>query len=107
MAFKRGIFKYFDETGFTMGIISTGMVVTSAQRRGRPKMAHPGGREWVTVIQGVNSQGWAVPPYIIVAGQHHLSAWYECRIRQDWAIAVSPNGWTTNERGLVSQSPTS
>jgi hypothetical protein len=58
----------FDETGFMMGIISTGMVVTSSERRGRPRTAQPGGREWVTVIQGVNSQGWTIPPFIIVAG---------------------------------------
>jgi hypothetical protein len=91
----------FDETGFMMGIISTGMVVTSAERRGRPKMVQPGNREWVTVIQGVNSQGWAIPPFIIVAGQYHLAAWYDERILpQDWVIATSDNGWTTNERGL-------
>lgn len=47
----------FDETGFTMGIISTTMVVTSSERRDRPKLAQPGNREWVTEIQGINSQG--------------------------------------------------
>ena len=67
----------FDETGFMIGIISTGMVVTSAERRGRPKIAQQGNREWITVIQGVNSQGWAIPPFIIVAGKFHLSSWYE------------------------------
>lgn len=40
-----------------MGILSLGMVVTGAERRGRAKIAQPGNREWVTVIQGVNSQG--------------------------------------------------
>lgn len=64
----------FDETGFMMGVISPGIVVTSAERRGRPKMAQQGNREWVTVIQGVNSQGWAIPPFIVIAGKNHLSA---------------------------------
>jgi hypothetical protein len=91
----------FDETGFMMGIISTGSVVTSAERRGRPKLAQPGNREWVTVIQGINSQGWAIPPFIIVAGQYHLSAWYEdSTLPHDWVIATTDNGWTTNEKGL-------
>ena len=91
----------FDETGFMIGIISTGMVVTSAERRGRPKIAQQGNREWITVIQGVNSQGWAIPPFIIVAGKFHLSSWYEdSQLPEDWRISVSENGWTTNERGL-------
>ena len=91
----------FDETGFMMGIISSAMVVTSADRRGKPKLAQPGNREWVTVIQGINSQGWAVPPFLVVAGQNHLANWYQDRgIPRDWVIALSSNGWTTNEIGL-------
>ena len=84
-----------------MGIISTGMVVTNSGKRERPKAAQQGNREWVTVIQGVNSQGWAIPPFIIVAGKFHLASWYEdSQLPKDWRIAVSDNGWTTNERGL-------
>ncbi len=91
----------FDETGFMMGVISTGRVVTSAERRGRPKMAQPGNREWVTVVQGINSQGWAIPPFIIVAGQHHLTNWYEDSVLPpEWVIATTHNGWTDNEKGL-------
>jgi hypothetical protein len=56
-----------------MGIISTGMVVTSAERLSNTKLVQPGNREWVTVIQGVNAQGWTIPPYIIVSGKYHLS----------------------------------
>jgi hypothetical protein len=75
--------------------------VTGSERRGRPKAIQPGNREWVTVIQGINAAGWAIPPFLIFAGQYHLSAWYEEEdIPRDWAIAVSDNGWTTNEIGL-------
>ena len=88
----------FDETGFTMGQITPTMVVTSSERKNKPKLAQPGNREWVTVIQGVNSQGWAVPPFIVVKGKYHLSSWYEdSPLPKDWKISVSPNGWTTNE----------
>ncbi|KAH3942624.1 hypothetical protein HBH98_256080 [Parastagonospora nodorum] len=91
----------FDESGFMMGQISTGAVVTASERRGRPKTVQQGNREWTTVIQGVNATGWAIPPFIIFKGRHHLSAWYkEEDLPHNWVIAVSKNGWTTNELGL-------
>ncbi|KAH6067986.1 hypothetical protein HBI65_251270 [Parastagonospora nodorum] len=67
----------FDESGFMMGQISTGAVVTASERRGRPKTVQQSNREWTTVIQGVNATGWAIPPFIIFKGRHHLSAWYK------------------------------
>jgi hypothetical protein len=91
----------FDESGFMMGMISTGAVVTGSDRRGRPKTIQQGNREWTTVIQGINAMGWAIPPFVIFQGKHHLSAWYkEEDLPQDWVIAVSENGWTNNELGL-------
>ena len=90
----------FDEAGFMMGKITTQLLVTGSERRGRPKTIQPGNREWTTVIQGINAAGWAIPPFIIFAGQNHLSAWYEEDIPRNWAIAVGNNGWTTNEIGV-------
>jgi hypothetical protein len=90
----------FDETGFQMGIISTGIVITGSERRSRPKAIQPGNREWVTVIQGVSAIGRAIPPYIIFAGKCYLSAWYEEDIPHDWVIALSDNSWTINELGF-------
>ncbi|KAH5822262.1 hypothetical protein HBI94_090420 [Parastagonospora nodorum] len=91
----------FDESGFMMGQISTGAVVTASERRGRPKTVQQGNREWTTVIQGVNATGWAIPPFIIFKGCYYLSAWYkEEDLPHNWVIAVSKNGWTTNELGL-------
>jgi hypothetical protein len=49
----------FDETGFMMGVISAAMVVSSSDGRVKAKKVQPGNREWVTVVQGVNSQGRA------------------------------------------------
>ena len=66
-------FHNFDETGFMMGMISTALVVTSSDRHGKPTLAQPGNREWISVIQSINSRGQAIPPFIIVAGQHYLS----------------------------------
>ncbi|KAF2175970.1 CENP-B protein [Zopfia rhizophila CBS 207.26] len=91
----------FDETGFQMGVISGGKVVTGSDRRNRRKAVQPGNREWVTVIQGINAKGWAIPPFIIFAGTYHLSAWYEGNdIPPDWVILLSDNGWTNNELGI-------
>jgi hypothetical protein len=91
----------FDETGFMMGVISSGVVVTGSEKRGRPKSVQPGNREWVTVIQGINAQGCSIPPFIVAAGQYHLSSWnQESNLPGDWAIATTKNGWTDNETGL-------
>ncbi|KAL2885150.1 hypothetical protein HOO65_080100 [Ceratocystis lukuohia] len=91
----------FDETGFMMGVIASGIVVTGAERRGMAKSLQPGNREWVTVIQAINAEGWAVAPFIVVSGQYHLSSWYrESNLPGDWAIATTQNGWTDNDTGL-------
>ena len=49
----------------------------------------------------MNALGWAIPPFIILAGQYHLANWYqECNLPADWRIATTDNGWTTNEKGM-------
>ena len=40
-----------------IGKVSSQLVVTGLERRGRPKGLQPGNREWVTVIQGINAAG--------------------------------------------------
>jgi hypothetical protein len=94
-------FHNFDETGFMMGMISSTMVVTSSDRHGKPTLAQPGNREWVSVIQSIDSQGQAIPPFIIVAGQYHLANWYEdSALPKNWVISTTHNGWTTNEKAV-------
>jgi hypothetical protein len=91
----------FDETGFMMGIMQSGMVVTGAERQGRPKSVQPGNREWITVIQAISAEGQLIPPFIISAGQYHLQNWYEeSNLPATWVIATTENGWTDNETGL-------
>jgi hypothetical protein len=67
----------FDKAGFIIGKITTQLVVTGLERRGRPKSIQPGNCGWVTLIQAINAAGWTIPPFLIFAGQYHLSAWYE------------------------------
>jgi hypothetical protein len=91
----------FDETGFMMGLIQSGMVVTGSERQGRPKSVQPGNREWITAIPAINAEGQSIPPFIIGSGQYHLANWYrESNLPCDWVIATSQNGWTNNELGL-------
>ena len=61
----------FDETGFAMGVAATSKVVTSSDTIGRAVTIQPGNREWVTVIEGINATGWAIPPFIILAAKLH------------------------------------
>jgi hypothetical protein len=91
----------FDESGFQMGVVGTMKVVTGSERRARPDLVQPGDREWVTLIQGISATGVVIPAFIIYKGKVHLSSWYEeTGIPDDWVLAVSNNGWTTNELGL-------
>jgi hypothetical protein len=91
----------FDEAGFMMGKITTQLVVTGSERRGRLKSIQLGNREWVTLIAAINAAGWSIRPFLIFAGQYHLSAWYEeAEIPRDWVIALSDNGWTNNKLGV-------
>jgi hypothetical protein len=96
-----GDFYNFDETGFAIGLITPGMVVTRADRRGRAKGIQPGNREWATAIICVNGEGWDVPPFLAVKGVNHLANWYsETDLPRNWVIKPTNNGWTNNETGL-------
>jgi hypothetical protein len=82
-----------------MGIAATSKVVTSSEAVGRAVTIQPGDREWVTTIECINASGWSIPPFVILQGKLHQASWYQ-GLPPDWAIAVSNNGWTTDELGL-------
>jgi hypothetical protein len=91
----------FDETGFLMGQISSTLVVTSSEGRGKAKKIQPGNREWVTAIQAVRSDGEVIPPYLVVAGKTHLESWYRnSPFPPEWTIDLSETGWTNNRIGV-------
>ncbi|ESZ89864.1 hypothetical protein SBOR_9747 [Sclerotinia borealis F-4128] len=94
-------FYNFDETGFMMGVICPGMIITGTERCGRSKAIQPGNREWATAIICGNGEGWIILPFLVVQGQYHLSNWYtESDFPADWVIKPTSNGWTNNETGL-------
>ena len=90
----------FEETGFQMGVISTSKVITTSDRKGRPRTKQPGNRKWATAIEAINAKGWAIPPFIIFDGKLHQTTWYQTGIPEAWRIAVSDNGWTNDKLGL-------
>lgn len=91
----------FDETGFQMGVIATAKVITGTDRAGRPRQTQPGNREWVTIIETIGIYGSATPPLVIFDAVMHQATWYANNLLpRDWAVAVSDNGWTTNQIGL-------
>jgi hypothetical protein len=51
----------FDETGFMMGIIQRGMVITATERRSKPKRLQQGNRDWTTVIEAINGRDQESP----------------------------------------------
>jgi hypothetical protein len=89
----------FDETGFMMGVAATSKVVTSSDTIGQATAVQPGNRDWVTTIETINASGWSLPPFVILSGKMHQASWYR-DLPADWVIAVSDNGWTTDELGL-------
>ena len=89
----------FDETGFAMGVAATSKVVTSSDRVGRAVTIQPGNREWVTAIECINASGWCLPLFVILSGKAHQSSWYQ-GLPLNWTVAVSDNGWTTDQLGV-------
>ena len=85
-------FYNFDETGFIMGVIYTSIVITRADRRGRGKAIQPGNREWATAIICTSSEGWTLPPFLVVQGKNHLANWYtKGDLPDNWVIKPTSN----------------
>ena len=82
-----------------MGVAATSKVVTSSDRVGRAVTIQPGNREWVTAIECINASGWCLPLFVILSGKAHQSSWYQ-GLPLNWTVAVSDNGWTTDQLGV-------
>ena len=84
-----------------MGQITSSIVVTRSDRRGKAKSVQPGNREQAIVIEYINSSGWCIPLFVIVKGTYHLSNWTtESGFPDDQVIKPTPNEGTNNETGL-------
>ena len=91
----------FDETGFMIGMISSSMVITQSDQRGKRKRIQPGNREWATAVVCINAEGCDLPPFLIVQGNVHLANWYtESGLPHNWVIKPTDSGWTNDDTGL-------
>lgn len=90
----------FNKTGFIMGVAATLKVITSSNTIRRAIAIQLGNRKQVTAIKGINVTRFSIPPFLILAGKLHQAAWYRC-LPPNQVIALSDNGWTTNQLGLT------
>ena len=90
----------FDESGFAMGVLSSGMIVTGTDSVSKQSSVQAGNREWTTTIDAVNAEGAAIPPLIIFKGKMHQDVWYDPELLDpDWSIGLSDTGWTNDDLG--------
>ena len=52
----------------------------------------------MTVIEAIGSNGFLLPPMIILAAKQHQASWYH-NLHPDWIIGVSDTGWTNDNLG--------
>ena len=85
----------FNKTGFIIDQISTRVVVTALDRLGQLKQVQLGNREQTTVIQGVNTKGQAILPFVIFQASNYLLNQYkEEDLLYNQVIRVSNNSQT-------------
>lgn len=89
----------FGETCFMTGVIATATAATRTDTIDRETPVQPSDHEWITVIEGINGSGSAIPPFVILAGKVHQRGWYR-DLPADWVVAGSDNGWTSDQLGL-------
>lgn len=86
-----------DEKGFAKGVIDNVKVIISVKERGDIFMTQPGNREWVSIIECINSSSYKLPPFIIFPGQRIQQSWIPSDIDPRTVIHVSSNGWTDRD----------
>jgi hypothetical protein len=60
-------------------------------------VTQPGNRTWTTVIEYINTSGWALPLFVILEGKVYLEYYYQQQgLLLDWTIGISNNSWTNN-----------
>lgn len=90
-----------DEIGFQKGDIGSAKVVTACD--GTKYHIQPGDRDWVTVIECINSAKRRIPAMVIYKGKVFQNIWFDADsgVPKDWTVAISETGWTNNQLGLI------
>lgn len=88
-----------DESGFGIGE-EQAMKVLVYLDKGTQYKVIAGKQEWVTDIECINAAGEALPPLLIFKGDNVNARWLNEQTPEDWYLATSKNGWTSNQLGL-------
>lgn len=67
----------FNETGFAMGLTITAKIITRAEYYGKRPMLQLGNHEWVTMLELVCAEAWALSLYIIFKGKVFIESWFD------------------------------
>lgn len=88
-----------DETGIQLGSSASHRVVGSSKTTKIYKKA-PENREWVSIIETINTESKYIRPVVIFKGQNVQSSWFLDYSTPNWLFASSPKAWTSNWLGV-------
>jgi hypothetical protein len=81
----------FDETGFRIGVGTDQWIVTREPRR-KIVSGSVTNREYATVVEAISTDGFSIPPLIILSGQQVQFRWFN-ELDGDNRIAVTDTGY--------------
>jgi hypothetical protein len=84
-----------DEKGCMKGIGDNSKVIVPKEEA-QATSNQPGNRDWVSIIECINTNNYVLPPFVIFKGQRIQQDWINASIDENTVIQVSPNGWTNN-----------
>jgi hypothetical protein len=88
-----------DEKGCMKGIGERAKVILP-KSEAQAYSNQPGNRDWVSIIECVNTTGFVLPPFIIFQGKKILQGWAGEVQDKRTCLAVSENGWTDHSLAL-------
>jgi hypothetical protein len=86
----------FDESGFQIGQGGDEQVVTKYPETLRT-IASSSSKELVTVIEGINAAGNAIPPFLIFTGKVILENWFQYLTEDEWKVTITDTGFSNDE----------
>ena len=76
-----------DEKGFLMGLAhAVKVLVQCARKKEERHLRQAGNQELVTVIEGVGSTGYSLPPLIVFKGKRLMNEWYNHMDSLPWGM---------------------
>jgi hypothetical protein len=88
-----------DEKGFMKGVGDASKIIISKEES-HAYINQPGNREWVSVIESINTTEYSLPPFVIFKGKTIQRSWADALIDKQTVIRVSDNGWTDHSIAL-------